>query len=93
MTNVVIGAGSGMGTEVAKALAPRGPLVVADVNLESVQAVADELGGDVTALACDVTDGLRFAKVSWRGAGEAPPPSLPGVASAWIEGVTFLPRP
>lgn len=56
MTNVVIGAGSGMGTAVAHALAPRGSLLLADVNLEAVEAVAGDLGGDVKAMACDVTD-------------------------------------
>jgi len=56
MTNVVIGAGSGMGTAVARALAPRGRLIVADRNVEAVEAVAAELGPDVTAMACDVTD-------------------------------------
>jgi NAD(P)-dependent dehydrogenase (short-subunit alcohol dehydrogenase family) len=56
MTNVVIGAGSGMGTAVARALAPRGRLIVADRNLEAVEAVAAELGPDVTAFECDVTD-------------------------------------
>lgn len=56
MTNVVIGAGSGMGAAVARELAPRGALLLADVNLDAVQAVADEIGGDVAAMACDVTD-------------------------------------
>lgn len=56
MANVVIGAGSGMGTAVARALAPRGPLVVADCNVGAVEAVAAELGGDVKAMGCDVTD-------------------------------------
>jgi NAD(P)-dependent dehydrogenase (short-subunit alcohol dehydrogenase family) len=55
MTNVVIGAGSGMGTAVARALAPRGPLLLADVDLDAVDAVAQELGGDATPMACDVT--------------------------------------
>jgi NAD(P)-dependent dehydrogenase (short-subunit alcohol dehydrogenase family) len=59
MTNVVIGAGSGMGTAVARVLAPRGPLIVADRNLESVEAVAAELGGEVTPIECDVTDQLQ----------------------------------
>jgi NAD(P)-dependent dehydrogenase (short-subunit alcohol dehydrogenase family) len=54
--NVVIGAGSGMGTAVARVLAPRGPLLVADRNLDAVEAVAAELGGDVHALACDITE-------------------------------------
>jgi NAD(P)-dependent dehydrogenase (short-subunit alcohol dehydrogenase family) len=56
MTNVVIGAGSGMGKAVAELLAPRGRLIVADVNADSVKAVADELGGDVEAMAFDLTD-------------------------------------
>ena len=56
MTNVVVGAGSGMGTAVAHALAPRGHLIVADLNLESVDAVAKDIGGDVEAMACDITE-------------------------------------
>jgi NAD(P)-dependent dehydrogenase (short-subunit alcohol dehydrogenase family) len=60
MTNVVIGAGSGMGTAVARALAPRGPLLVADRDLASVEAVAAELGGDVKAIGCDVTDPVQI---------------------------------
>jgi NAD(P)-dependent dehydrogenase (short-subunit alcohol dehydrogenase family) len=56
MTNVVIGAGSGMGTAVAHSLAPRGRLIVADRDVAAVQAVADALGGDVTAMQCDVTN-------------------------------------
>lgn len=56
MTNVVIGAGSGMGVAVTRALAPRGPLLVADRDFDAVAAVAAELGGDVTPLACDITD-------------------------------------
>ena len=60
MTNVVVGAGSGMGAAVARELAPRGRLIVADANVEGVEQVAAqitaELGGDVEAVACDVTD-------------------------------------
>lgn len=55
MTNVVIGAGSGIGTSVARVLAPRGHLVVADRNFPALKAVADEIGGDVEALECDIT--------------------------------------
>ena len=64
MTNVVIGAGSGMGAEVARALAPRGPLILADVDLDAVGNVAQELGGDVTSMACDVTDQEQVDAVS-----------------------------
>jgi len=56
MTNIVIGAGSGMGASVARQLAPRGPLVLADVNVESAEKLAADLGGDVKARPCDVTD-------------------------------------
>jgi NAD(P)-dependent dehydrogenase (short-subunit alcohol dehydrogenase family) len=56
VTNVVVGGGSGMGTAVARELAPRGRLIVADQNLEGAKEVASEIGGDVEAVACDVTD-------------------------------------
>jgi NAD(P)-dependent dehydrogenase (short-subunit alcohol dehydrogenase family) len=59
MTNVVIGAASGMGIEVAKQLAPRGPLLLVDRDLEGVERLAGELAGDghrdVTTLRCDIT--------------------------------------
>jgi len=56
MTNVVIGAGSGMGLAVARRLADRGPLVVADRNEDAAAKTAAELGGDARAVACDITD-------------------------------------
>jgi len=56
MTNVVVGGGSGMGAAVARELAPRGHLIVADQNLEAAEHVAAEIGGDVEALRCDVTE-------------------------------------
>jgi NAD(P)-dependent dehydrogenase (short-subunit alcohol dehydrogenase family) len=56
VTNVVIGAGSGMGAAVARVLSPRGALVVADVNRDSVDVLAAELGDDVRPTTCDVTD-------------------------------------
>ena len=55
MTNVVIGAGSGMGTAVAQALAPRGRLIVADVNGEAAGSVAAELGDAAESFAIDIT--------------------------------------
>jgi NAD(P)-dependent dehydrogenase (short-subunit alcohol dehydrogenase family) len=45
-----------MGAAVARELAPRGRLIVADQNLEAAQQVAAEIGGAVEALGCDVTD-------------------------------------
>jgi len=56
MTNVVVGGGSGMGAAVARELAPRGRLIVADQNAEGAKQVAAEIGGDVEAVACDVTE-------------------------------------
>ena len=56
MTNVVIGAASGMGAAVARRLAPRGPLLIADRSVEGLEALREELGDDVRALPCDITD-------------------------------------
>jgi NAD(P)-dependent dehydrogenase (short-subunit alcohol dehydrogenase family) len=56
MTNVVIGAASGMGAAVARQLAPRGRLLVADQDGDGAERVASELGGDVKSFACDITD-------------------------------------
>jgi NAD(P)-dependent dehydrogenase (short-subunit alcohol dehydrogenase family) len=53
--NVVVGAASGMGALVAKQLAPRGPLLLADQNADALAAIARELGGDVSTVACDLT--------------------------------------
>lgn len=56
MTNVLIGGGSGIGRAVAAQLAPRGRPLLADRSLESVEAVALELGGAIETMACDVTN-------------------------------------
>ena len=56
MTNVVIGAASGLGAAVARQLAPRGPLLMADRNVEGLEQLATELGGEVETTSCDVTD-------------------------------------
>jgi NAD(P)-dependent dehydrogenase (short-subunit alcohol dehydrogenase family) len=51
---VVTGGGSGLGAATARALAKKGAKVaVLDISLDTVQAVAKEIGG--LALACDVT--------------------------------------
>jgi NAD(P)-dependent dehydrogenase (short-subunit alcohol dehydrogenase family) len=55
-TNVVIGAASGMGEAVARMLANKGPLILADRDIDAATKVAAELGGDCRALACDITD-------------------------------------
>ena len=52
---VVVGAGSGIGRASAIALADSGASVVcADLQLEAAQAVAEEIGGNAIALACDI---------------------------------------
>ncbi len=61
MTDVVVGAGSGMGAEVAALLAPRGgTLLLADLDEAKLEAVAAGLAAagtaaDVRVLRCDIT--------------------------------------
>jgi NAD(P)-dependent dehydrogenase (short-subunit alcohol dehydrogenase family) len=55
MESVVIGAASGMGTAVARRLASRGPMVIADRDREPLERLAAELGGDVEVAGCDIT--------------------------------------
>jgi NAD(P)-dependent dehydrogenase (short-subunit alcohol dehydrogenase family) len=62
-TNVVIGAASGMGVEVARQLAPKGPLVLVDRDVAGVEALAGGLGPDVRARGCDITDEVQVAAV------------------------------
>ena len=47
MTNVVIGAASGMGAAVARQLAGQGPLLIVDQNIEGAEKLAAELGSAV----------------------------------------------
>lgn len=54
VTNVVVGAGSGMGAAVAAAFADHGPLLLADRNAEAVAEVAARVGADHRR--CDVTN-------------------------------------
>jgi NAD(P)-dependent dehydrogenase (short-subunit alcohol dehydrogenase family) len=61
MTNVVIGAGSGMGTAVASVLAPRGRLIVADRDGVAVESVARLLGEGVEACQTDITSDRDIA--------------------------------
>jgi NAD(P)-dependent dehydrogenase (short-subunit alcohol dehydrogenase family) len=57
MTDVVVGAGSGMGAEVARLLAQRGRrLVLADRDRSAAEAVAETLKRPVDVVECDVTD-------------------------------------
>ena len=50
-----------MGAAVAHELAPRGRLIVADQNLAAAQQVAGEIGGEVEAIGCDVTDPAQIS--------------------------------
>lgn len=53
---VVTGAGSGIGEGIARAAASAGmKVVVADIDMEKAQAVADDLGGQAMACAVDVS--------------------------------------
>jgi NAD(P)-dependent dehydrogenase (short-subunit alcohol dehydrogenase family) len=62
LTDVVIGAGSGMGSAVARALAARGNrLLLADRDEEAAAAVAAGLPGDVESVACDIADAAAVA--------------------------------
>lgn len=67
MTNVVIGAASGMGAAVARRLAPRGRILIADQNPTALSEMLAELGGDVETFPCDISDQAQvdalFAKV------------------------------
>jgi NAD(P)-dependent dehydrogenase (short-subunit alcohol dehydrogenase family) len=86
MTNVVIGAASGMGASVARQLAPRGRLLIADRNPEGVVQLAAELGSTVEALPCDLTDQAQidalFAKVDVLDAVVV----TAGISGTWFEG-------
>ena len=64
-TNVVVGGASGMGAAIARELAPRGPLLIADRDAGGAARLATELaadiGGVVEAIAYDLTDAAQHA--------------------------------
>ena len=63
-TDVVLGAGSGMGEAVAAQLGQRGRrLLLADIDLTAAERVAAGLGGEVEVLHCDLgsADDVRDA--------------------------------
>ena len=63
-TDVVIGAGSGMGAAVARAIRGERRLLLADRDEAAAARVAAELGGDVVALRCDVSDPAACARLA-----------------------------
>jgi NAD(P)-dependent dehydrogenase (short-subunit alcohol dehydrogenase family) len=66
-TDVVMGAGSGMGAAVARLLVGRGNrLLVADRDEAAAEAVAAQLTGNVQAIACDITDETSVANLMGR---------------------------
>ena len=59
---VVTGGGSGIGHAVVQRFASAGArLAIVDVNIERAEAAAKELGGDHTAVPCDVSDPASVA--------------------------------
>jgi NAD(P)-dependent dehydrogenase (short-subunit alcohol dehydrogenase family) len=61
--DVVIGAGSGMGLAVAEAIAGERPLLLADLDVAAVEALARRLP-HATAAGCDVTDATAVAELA-----------------------------
>jgi 3-oxoacyl-[acyl-carrier protein] reductase len=58
MTALVTGASGGLGSAIAKALAGQGArLAVSGSNVEKLERIRQELGGDHVAVACNLADG------------------------------------
>ncbi|MFT7610801.1 MAG: NAD(P)-dependent dehydrogenase (short-subunit alcohol dehydrogenase family) [Candidatus Aldehydirespiratoraceae bacterium] len=53
VTNVVLGAATGMGAATARLLAPRGKLLLADVNADALAEIGAETGAET--IRCDIT--------------------------------------
>lgn len=62
-TNVVIGAASGMGAAVAARMAGRGPLLLADRDVDALERVAQTLDPVPAIMVCDITDPAQVAAV------------------------------
>jgi NADP-dependent 3-hydroxy acid dehydrogenase YdfG len=62
---VISGGGSGLGREIALALARRGhPLALLGRRLEALEATAREAGGEAVAIPCDVRDAVEVERMA-----------------------------
>ncbi|WP_411891273.1 SDR family oxidoreductase [Yoonia sp. SDW83-1] len=86
-TAIVTGGGSGFGAGIARKFAAEGAqVIIADINADGAQHVADEIGG--RALTCDVSDGASVNYLAKTVLGSGPLDILVNNA-----GVTHLPSP
>ena len=86
-TAVVTGGGSGFGAGIARKFAAEGAqVVVADINIDGAQHIADEIGG--RAIPCDVGDGVSVNHLAQSVLGAGPLDILVNNA-----GITHLPGP
>ena len=84
-TAIVTGGGSGFGAGIARKFAAEGArVVVADINMDGAQHVADEIGG--RAILCDVSDAVSVTHLAQSVLGAGPLDILVNNA-----GVTHLP--
>ncbi len=61
---IVTGAGSGLGKAISETFVHEGAMVVVtDINMENVEAVAESIGPDALALHQDVVDQARWAEI------------------------------
>ena len=86
-TAIVTGAGSGFGAGIARKFAAEGAqVIVADINMDGAQHIADEIGG--RAILCDVSDSASVNHLAQAMLGAGPIDILVNNA-----GVTHLPKP
>jgi NAD(P)-dependent dehydrogenase (short-subunit alcohol dehydrogenase family) len=72
MVSVVTGGAGGIAQACARRLAGRGPVLLADVAPEGLQAAAAALGGDVHTALCDVADAASVRALAERAAALGP---------------------
>jgi NAD(P)-dependent dehydrogenase (short-subunit alcohol dehydrogenase family) len=64
--NVVVGGASGMGEAVAAAFVERGPLLIADREVDAARVTAERLGPNAEAVECDIADDAQIAALGAR---------------------------